>query len=134
MSFCYEMLHEIKKSLGEHSNQEYINHINLLKLIKEDIKEEKQKFKERLQGAEVSLFIENIFSVDYMETKTTSDPDELSNIVKNVMEKKNLIEKLQEKMSERLGVINNLLANHVIAHVPLPEDKTERSQAPSIVK
>ena len=103
-------------------------------MIKEDIKEEKQKFKERLQGAEVSLFIENIYSVDYMESKTTSDPDELTSIVKNVMEKKNLIEKLQEKMAERLGVINNLLANHVIAHVPMADEKTESSQAPNIVK
>lgn len=35
-------------------------------------------------------------------------------IVKNVIEKKVLIEKLQEKMNERLGIINNLLANHAL--------------------
>lgn len=106
----------------------------MLKLIKEDLKEEKEKFKERVQGVEVSLFIENIYSIDHLETKATSDPDELASIVKNVIEKKNLIEKLQEKMSERLGVINNLLANHAVSNAPQAEPKAETLQTPNIVK
>ncbi len=50
------------------------------------------------------------------------------------MEKKNLIEKLQEKMTERLGVINDLLANHAVSNAPQPEEKSGSQQAPSIVK
>lgn len=83
-------------------------------MIKQDIEEEKARFKERIQGAEISLFIENIFTVDSAEVKSSGDESNLVGIVKNVLEKKVLIEKLQEKMSERLGIINNLLANHAL--------------------
>ena len=109
----------------------------MLKLIKEDLSEEKEKFSERIQGAEVSLFIENIFSVHSQDVKTSSDSNELSCIVKNVIEKKNIIEKLQEKMSQRLGIINNLLANHYTAHtvqVAQAEKIREVQQSPNIVK
>ena len=92
----------------------YLNHINLLKLIKQDIEQEKIKFKERTQGAEISLFIENIFTLNSKENKTNPDLSSPEGLVKNVIEKKLLIEKLQEKMSQRLEIFNQLLANHAI--------------------
>jgi hypothetical protein len=111
MSYCYDMLHDIKRSLGENADQEYMNHINLLKMIKLDIENEKIKFKERIQGAEMSLFIENIFTVAKLESKPTMEFNNPESLVHNVIEKKMLIEKLQEKMTQRLDIINNMLAN-----------------------
>lgn len=81
-------------------------------MIKENDGQEKSTFSERIQGAEVGLLIENIFTVETKEVINSSDSNELTEIVKNVIEKKNIIEKLQEKMSQRLGIINNLLTNH----------------------
>ena len=81
-------------------------------MIKEETGEQKSKFSERIQGSDVALLIENVFTVEAKEVINTSDSSELTEIVKNVIEKKNIIEKLQEKMSQRLGIINNLLTNH----------------------
>lgn len=69
-------------------------------------------FNERLQGVEVSLFIENIFTVDIKESKRPTEDSSIASLVQNVLEKKTIIEKLQEKMTQRLDIINNLLANH----------------------
>ena len=87
MSYWYDMLHNIKLNLGENGDKEYINHINLLKMIKMDIDSEKLKFKERIQGAEVSLFIENIFTIDKIESKPSCDFSDPNYVVQIVIEK-----------------------------------------------
>ena len=92
----------------------YLNHINLLKIIKQDILQEKIKFIERTQGAEFSLFIENIFTIESKESINNLDATTPSGLVKNVIEKKLLIEKLQDKMNQRLEILNQLLVNHAI--------------------
>lgn len=101
----------------------------MLKLIKQDIEEEKEKFKERIQGAEISLFIENIFSVDFKKPDGSNDNNTPASLVKNVIAKKMLIERLQEKCHQRLDIINNLLASHIEA----PHTEKDES-TPGIVK
>ena len=56
-------------------------------MIKQDMEQEKVRFKERIQGAEMSLFIENIFTLNSKENKTNSDLSSPEGLVKNVIEK-----------------------------------------------
>lgn len=100
-----------------------------MRIIKEEIEEERQKFTERIQGAEVSLFIENVFAVYSKESKPIAERSDLGTTVEKVLEKKNMIEKLQEKMNQRLDIINNLLANHVNMNT-----NVSASTTPNIVK
>lgn len=119
------MLHDIKRSLGENADKEYMNHINLLKMIKLDIESEKLKFTERIQGAEMSLFIENIFIIDKSEPRPSDELRDPASLVQTVLEKKMLIEQLQEKMAQRLDVINNMLASHALPSHAKPVNRTQ---------
>lgn len=117
------MLHDIKRTLKENGDKEYMNHINLLKMIKLDIENEKIKFQERVQGAETSLFIENIFTVAKLESKSTMEFNDPESLVHNVIEKKVLIEKLREKMTQRLDIINSMLANQSLINNIKPTNR-----------
>ena len=77
----------------------------------------------------MSLFIENIFEVASHEVKAPSDASNPKALVANVLEKKALIEKLQEKMNQRLDIINNLLASHTMI-----QSTQNTSTAPNIMK
>ena len=123
MSYWYDMLHDIKRNLGENGDKEYINHVNLLKMIKLDIDSEKLKFKERIQGAEVSLFIENILTIDKIESKPSCDFSDPNAMVHHVIEKKQLMEKLYEKMTQRIDALNNMLANHSLIQSVKPNQR-----------
>jgi hypothetical protein len=102
-------------------------------MIKQEMDQNKNTFKERTQGVEFSLFIENVFVVEKPEQNVIeeySSHNDAVSLVRNVLEKKQLIEKLQEKMNQRLDILNNLLANHAM-NLPTPP---AASMTPIIVK
>lgn len=97
MSFCYDMLQDIKRMIKEDFSQEYRNYLTLQQKIREDTEKGLFKFVERTQGAEMSLFIENIFFVEKGNVPSHYKGDNADDLVSQLLAKKQLIETVEKE-------------------------------------
>ena len=97
MSYCYDMLQDIKRAIKEDFSTEYRNYLLLQQKVREDTENGKSKFIERIQGAEMSLFIENIFNVDVSFISSHYKGDNADDLAKVLLERKKYIETLEKE-------------------------------------
>ena len=111
MAFCYDMLQDIKRSIKEDWTVEYKNYILLQRKLKEENDRETSTFIERTQGAEMSLFIENVYKVASSSEQTqNSFTGDVDLLVKQIFERKKLIEKVEkENENEENNFMNNVI-------------------------
>jgi len=111
MSFCYDMLQDIKRNIGENFSVEYRNYILLQSKIKEDIEHDRFHFIERSQGAEMSIFIENVMTVASSSIISKHDDSNLDDLVSHILDRKKFVEALdQENEKESKNFMNTFMA------------------------
>jgi len=111
MSFCYDMLQDIKRNIGENFSVEYRNYILLQSKIKEDIEHDRFHFIERSQGAEMSIFIENVMTVASSSAISKHDDNNLDDLVSHILDRKKFVEALdQENEKESKNFMNTFMA------------------------
>lgn len=105
------MLQDIKRNIGEDFSIEYRNYLLLQNKIREDIEHERHNFIERIQGAEMSLFIENVMSVASASLLNKHDEGNLEEMVHHLLERKKLVESLeQENEKESKNFMSNFMS------------------------
>ena len=110
MSYCYDMLQDIKRSIKEDFSTEYRNYLLLQQKVREDAENGKSKFIERIQGAEMSLFIENIFNVDVSFIESHYKGDNADDLAKVILERKKYIETLEkENRNQTKDFVDNII-------------------------
>jgi hypothetical protein len=125
MSFCYDMLQDIKRNIGEDFSIEYRNYLLLQNKIREDIENERHTFIERIQGAEMSLFIENVMSVASASLLEKHEEGNLEEMVHHLLERKKLVESLeQENEKESKNFMSNFIS--IISEPAANEGKTQK--------
>lgn len=107
------MLQDIKRSIGEDFSVEYRNYIILQKKIREDVENEKHTFVERTQGAEMSLFIENVYSSTSSAFDfSNGNQGDIDSLVQMVFDRKKYIETVEkENETEHQNFMNNVIAS-----------------------
>ena len=113
-AFCYDMLQDIKRSIKEDCTVEYKNYILLQRKLKQEMESETKTFIERTQGAEMSLFIENVYTVASTSSQTQSALNgDVDVLVKQIFERKKLIEKVEkENENEESNFMNNVIGGN----------------------
>ena len=104
------MLQDIKRSIGEDFKAEYRNYLLLQNKIKEDIENDRHTFIERVQGAEMSLFIENVMSVASSSLFAKHNDTNVDEMVKHILERKKLIEAFEQENEKEN---QNFMANFI---------------------
>ena len=91
------MLQDIKRSIGEDFSVEYRNYIFLQNKIREDVENDRNTFIERVQGAEMSLFIENVWSVTSSHSAEAHNYGDVNDIVQHILERKKMLETMNQE-------------------------------------
>jgi len=104
------MLQDIKRSIGENFSDDYRRYITLQNKIRDDMEHDRSKFTERLQGVEMSLFIENVFEVTSSSVAKNFKNEGIDEMVKNIMERKNMLEAMDQANEEEY---NNHMSNFI---------------------
>lgn len=104
------MLQDIKRSIGEDFKAEYRNYLSLQNKIKEDIENDRHTFIERVQGAEMSLFIENVMSVASSSLFAKHNDNNVDEMVKHILERKKFIEAFEQENEKES---QNFMANFI---------------------
>lgn len=102
MSYCYDMLHDIKRSIGEDCSEEHRRYTILQNKILNDIENDKSTFLERYQGVEMSLFIENVMSVYSSSTLPKHTDDNVDEVVSTILERKKMVEAMDQANEKEL--------------------------------
>ena len=113
-AFCYDMLQDIKRSIKEDWTVEYKNYILLQRKLKQEIDNETTTFIERVQGAEMSLFIENVYTASSTSIQNSNiNGGDADNLANQIMERKKLIEKFEkDHQTEESNFMNNVIGGN----------------------
>ncbi|CAI2386019.1 unnamed protein product [Moneuplotes crassus] len=112
MSYCYDMLQDIKRELGQNFSEEYRRYMTLQNKIRNDIDHKKNTFIERVQGVEMSLLIENVMEVTSsatLEEHRNDDIDEMVSI-KYIMDRRKMVESVNQANEQEY---NNHMSNFI---------------------
>jgi len=106
------MLQDIKRNLGEKSSEEYRRYITLQNKIRDDIDKGRNTFIERIQGVEMSLFMENIMEVTSASLILNKyDNGNVEDMVEHIMERKKMMEAMdQANVEEQKNHMSNFIA------------------------
>ncbi|CAI2358952.1 unnamed protein product [Moneuplotes crassus] len=116
MSYCYDMLQDIKRGLGQNFSEEYRRYMTLQSKILNDTDLSKSTFIERVQGVEMSLLIENIMEVTtkatLLDENRNGDVDEM---VKYIIDRKKMVESVNQANEQEYN-------NHMLNFIAIVSD------------